>query len=81
MVAINNKEILFNNFDKIHTTKMGIDRIKKNTGLDIAVLLKEIKKDNCKIERKGKNFYITNNDYIVTINAYTYTIITAHRMK
>ena len=29
------KQILINNIDKIHTTKMGIDRIKKNLKLDI----------------------------------------------
>ena len=30
-----NKEILLSNIDKIHTTEMGIDRIKKNLKLDI----------------------------------------------
>ena len=29
-----NKEILLSNIDKIHTTEMGIDRIKKNLKLD-----------------------------------------------
>lgn len=29
-----NKEILLSNIDKIHTTEMGIDRIKKNLRLD-----------------------------------------------
>ena len=29
-----NKEILLSNIDKIHTTKMGMDRIKKNLKLD-----------------------------------------------
>ena len=29
-----NKEILLLNIDKVHTTKMGIDRIKKNLKLD-----------------------------------------------
>ena len=24
------KQVLFNNIDKVHTTEMGIDRIKKN---------------------------------------------------
>ena len=27
---MNNKQILLNNIHKIHTTEMGIDRIKKN---------------------------------------------------
>ena len=29
-----NKEILLSNIDKVHTTEMGIDRIKKNLKLD-----------------------------------------------
>ena len=29
-----NKEILLLNIDKVHTTKMGIDRIKRNLKLD-----------------------------------------------
>ena len=29
-----NKQVLLGNIDKIHTTKMGIDRIKKNLKLD-----------------------------------------------
>ena len=28
------KQILLNNIDKVHTTEMGIDRIKKNLKLD-----------------------------------------------
>ena len=29
-----NKEILLSNIDKVHTTEMGVDRIKKNLKLD-----------------------------------------------
>lgn len=29
-----NKEVLLSNIDKVHTTEMGIDRIKKNLRLD-----------------------------------------------
>ena len=31
---MNEKEILINNINKIHTTNMGLDRIKKNLKLD-----------------------------------------------
>ena len=31
---MNEKEILINNMNKIHTTNMGLDRIKKNLKLD-----------------------------------------------
>ncbi len=34
-----NKEILLSNIDKVHTTEMGIDRIKKNLRLDTRVVL------------------------------------------
>ena len=34
-----NKEILLSNIDKIHTTEMGIDRIKKNLKLDSNISL------------------------------------------
>ena len=35
-----NEEILLSNMDKIHTTKMGIDRIKKNLKLDVDDVVK-----------------------------------------
>ncbi len=76
---------LLNNLDKIHTTKMGIDRIKKNLNLDlddvVTYLVNKIKNPNCMIERKGKNWYVTVDGIVITINAYSYTIITAHKFK
>ena len=80
-----NCEILLNNLDKIHTTEMGIDRIKKNLMLstdDVVSWCKEkIKNPDCCIERRGKNWYIAIDNCIITINAYSYTIITAHKIK
>ena len=79
------KQILLNNIDKVHTTKMGIDRIKKNLKLDTDDVV-----DYCKnkvldkkslIYRKGKNWYIENGAIKITINATSYTIITAHTIK
>lgn len=78
-------KILLDNLDKIHTTKMGVDRIKKNLNLDVEdvvnYLTSKLKKPDCMIERKGKNWYATVDDIIITINAYSYTIITAHKNK
>ena len=37
------KKILLNNIDKIHTTEMGIDRIKKKLKLDTADVVKYCK--------------------------------------
>ncbi len=38
------KEILFNNIDKIHTMKLGRDRIRKNLELDTMMLFRIVKK-------------------------------------
>ncbi len=79
------EEILLSNIDKIHTTKMGVDRIKKNLNLDtdevVAYCKKKILDKNCNITKQGKNWYCEIDSIKITINAYSYTIITAHRMK
>lgn len=73
---------LLNNIDKIHTTKMGVDRIKRNLKLnidDVVTYCKNIILDtNSNISKQGKNYYCENKDIIITINSYSYTIITAH---
>lgn len=82
---MDNKEILLNNLDKVHTTKMGIDRIKRNLKLDtddvVSWCINKIKDKNCVITRKGKNWYAEIDNSIITVNAYSYTIITAHTIK
>ena len=35
---------------------------------------------NTQIDRNGKNYYAKIENYIITVNAYSYTIITAHKM-
>ena len=76
---------LLNNLDKVHTTEMGVDRIIRNISVDVDDIVKycidKIKQDNAVIERKGKNFYVTVDGIIITINASSYTIITAHKKK
>ena len=69
------------NIDKIHTTEMGLERIKKNLKIDddIVKYCKELildKKSN--IYKKGKNWYCEAEGIVITINSYSYTIITAH---
>lgn len=82
-----NKEILLSNIDKIHTTSMGIDRIRNNLTLshDSCDIVKyctdKILNENCKIEKIGKNFYCEIENIRITINSRSYTIITAHRIK
>lgn len=82
---MNEKEILINNINKIHTTNMGLDRIKKNLKLDnydIIEYIKNIIKNKYTITyKKGKNYYCETDNTIITINSYSYTIITAHTKK
>lgn len=80
-----NKEILLSNIGKIHTTKMGIDRIKRNLKLDTNDVVnycknKVLDKD-CNIYKQGKNWYCEIYNIKITINSYSYTIITAHTIK
>lgn len=80
-----NKEILLSNIDKVHTTKMGIDRIKKNLKLDTNDVVQYCKNKvldkNCIIYKQGKNWYCEIDNIKITINSYSYTIITAHTIK
>ena len=46
------KQILLNNIDKVHTTEMGIDRIKKNLKLDTNDVV-----EYCKNKVLDKNFH------------------------
>ena len=74
------KELLLN-IDKVHTTKLGIERIKNNLKINEDVILyckNIILNKNSKIYKQGKNWYIENNNIKITINSYSYTIITAH---
>jgi len=75
---------LLENINKIHTTDLGIMRIKRNLGIEIINGVnwckKKIKKAD-KIIKNGKNWYVYVWDIIITINAKSYTIITAHKIK
>ena len=76
------KQILLNNINKVHTTEMGINRIIKNLKLNTNDVVEYCKNKvldkNCNIYKQGKNWYCEIENIIVTINSYSYTIITAH---
>ncbi|MDE6149511.1 MAG: DUF3781 domain-containing protein [Ruminococcus sp.] len=78
------KDLLLN-IDKLHTTDSGIERIKKNLSLttdDVVNWCKEkIRSPKSQISRRGKNWYVRNDNCIITVNSYSYTIITAHKVK
>ena len=80
-----NKQILLSNIDKIHTTKMGIDRIKKNLKLNTNDVVQYCKNkvldEKCNRYKQGKNWYCEIDNIKITINSYSYTIITAHTIK
>lgn len=72
---------LINNIDKIHTTKLGIDRIKNNLNINTDVVefcKSKILDKRSNIYKKGKNYYCEVDNIIITINSYSYTVITAH---
>ena len=76
---------LIDNIDRVHTTEMGEDRIRRNLGLggtDAAVWCRErILDGNSVMERRGKNWYVHADGCVITVNAGSCTIITAHREK
>ena len=77
-----NKKVLIDNIDKLHTTEMGVDRIKKNLKLDIDDVVEycknKILNKNCNIYKHGKNWYCEIDNIKITVNSHSYTIITAH---
>lgn len=79
------KLILLDNIDKIHTTSMGVERIRKNIKIDVEDVVlyckNKILDKNALIYRKGKNWYCEVDNLIIAINSYSYTIITAHVKK
>ena len=75
---------LLTNIDKIHTTELGVNRIKNNLKIDgdvVSFCKMKILDKNCSIYKKGKNWYCEIDNIKITINSYSYTIITAHIIK
>lgn len=74
--------MLLENIDRIHTTKLGIERIKNNLKLNtnnvVEYCKNKIQEKNTTITQKGKNYYCEIDNIIITINKHNYTIITAH---
>ena len=85
LTSKDDKKVLIHNIDKIHTTEMGIDRIKKNLKIDaddvIEYCKNKILNGKCTIYKTGKNWYCEIDGIKITINSYSYTIITAHIIK
>ena len=69
---------LLENLDRLHTTELGVIRIKKNLSLNIENVIEWCKErislSNAEIIRKGKNWYITIDNCIITVNADSHTL-------
>ena len=71
------------NFDRLHTTHLGAERIKRNLGIETDDIVKwcrnHIESKAAAVAKHGKNWYVTTSDCCMTVNASTFTIITAHK--
>ena len=81
-MRINNKAELLNNIDRLKTTINGAIRIKNNINLPsinpVEWCKTQLKSKNSIVRNEGKNYYVQVNGYEITINASSFTIITAH---
>ena len=65
---------------------MGVDRIRRNLSLgdDVEDVVEwcrqKILDTNADITRQGKNWYVKIDGCVITVNAYSFTIITAHKL-
>jgi hypothetical protein len=77
--------MLLENIDRLHTTELGVIRIKKNLKIECNDVVEYIKNKvldmNAYIYKNGKNYYVEIDNIIITINSYNYCIITAHIKK
>lgn len=78
-------EALSANIDRLHTTALGLERIRKNLRLDTADVISwckaQVLAPDSQIVRRGKNWYVRGSLCEITINARSHTIITAHPLK
>lgn len=77
----NVKELL-SHLNLLHTTDLGAQRIRKNMNLNISDVIGwcrgQVITPDAIITQKGNNWYITVACCEITVNAHSYTIITAH---
>ena len=84
---MNTDNELLKNLDKLHTTEAGVLRINRNLSLDTGIndvadwCKTRISSAGAIITRRGKNWYVNTDNCIITVNAHSYTIITAHKEK
>lgn len=73
------------NLHKLHITALGEFRLQRNLLLETENIVEwckaKINSSNTVITRNGKNWYAEADDCIITVNATSFTIITAHKKK
>lgn len=78
-----NESELLADLSRLHTTELGAERIRRNLSLarqDVVEWCRaQILSPGAEITRRGKNWYIHTSGCLLTVNAYSCTIITAHR--
>ncbi|MFC5338406.1 DUF3781 domain-containing protein [Leucobacter denitrificans] len=72
--------------DDLHTTQLGAERLRRNLSLEIHDVVAWCKNairthsvDESRVNRRGKNWYVDCESFVITINAHSHTIITAHK--
>ena len=79
------KNALLENIHNLHTTELGIERIRRNLQLQnenvVEYCKQKIEKENSQIYKQGKNWYCEVDGIKITVNSYSYTIITAYKIK
>ncbi len=75
-------EVLVGNVHRLHTTELGTERIRRNLRIetaDVAAWCRARILDRAAtIGRRGKNWYVECGGCRITVNAGSFTIITAH---
>ncbi len=72
--------------DRLHTTELGAERIRRNLALSgeediVAWCRHRIAAPGTVVRRQGKNWYVHAEGIVFTVNAASFTLITAHRDK
>ena len=72
--------------EQVHTTELGEGRIKRNLGLDTDDVIAWCKHailaaDRDSIIRKGKNWYVYGEWFVLAVNVSSHTVITAHKIE
>ena len=84
-MAETDTRILMDHLGALHTTELGKRRMQRNLSLNIEDMVhwcrEQMIDPGAVINRVGKNWYIEVNNCRITVNASSYTIITAHRIS